>query len=715
MTQATFFLVMFYIALLGLGKGISGASPLAAAAAPRPRDCPDKCGDITVPYPFGIGRGCSRPNFNLNCSEGVLLRGNNIQIESITLETAQIVAYLSSTYSCNAQGRRSRSQNMSFNLGSGLFLLSPADNVFTAIGCSLEARLNGRIGSASANRYLTGCITTCTSVDLDDIGQEGAPCSGQGCCQASIAPGLSYVASRWGKDKQNNNPVPDNTCQYAFVAKKGWYNFSQSDLVGKNFANKLVKGTVPLVLDWAIRNGRCPSPQHNGNKDIPYGVCISTHSYCVNSSNGPGYFCNCSEGYVGNPYEGNGCKNINECEPSTWPKSIKYGNLFPCHGGKCRDVDGDYECNCNFGRRGDGKSDKGCEPVLSSAAVVVIGTISAIFISALLLLFVHMEHEKRKLSDRYNMNGGKLLKSIKIEIFKKEELDKITKNYSTIIGKGAFGEVYKGTTREYMQVPVKRSIAINKDRQKDFANEIQIQSQISHKYLVQLLGCCLETEVPMLVYEFVPRGSLYDVLHGKNGNMRRDPISLRARLDIAICSADALAYMHSQASQKILHGDVKSGNILLDDEFMPKVSDFGTSRLMSIEKDHTNWVIGDSSYIDPVYMKTGLLTEKSDVYSFGIVVLELITRKKARYDRNNSLPLNYIKASMEGATGQMYDTEILSSGEDVKCLGEVGLIALQCLEVDVDDRPTMIEVAEKIKRCKSRWLQSHWHGKTKAL
>ncbi|KAE8801983.1 Wall-associated receptor kinase 2 [Hordeum vulgare] len=109
-------------------------------------------------------------------------------------------------------------------------------------------------------------------------------------------------------------------------------------------------------------------------------------------------------------------------------------------------------------------------------------------------------------------------------------------------------------------------------------------------------------------------GSLHDVLHGKNCNVRRNPISLRARLNIAICSADALAYMHSQASQKILHGDVKSGNILLDDEFVPKVSDFGTSRLMSIEKDHTNWVIGDSSYIDPVYyMKTGLLMEKSDV------------------------------------------------------------------------------------------------------
>jgi len=458
---------------------------------------------------------------------------------------------------------------------------------------------------------------------------------------------------------------------------------------------------VPLVLDWAIRDEICLSPREGGNKEnlhIPYGVCRSTHSHCNNASNGVlGYVCRCDEGYAGNPYKENGCADINECESPN----------YPCRGGKCHNMEGSYMCKCRFGRRGEDGSDKDCKPIMSSIAVAVIGTTSALSVTAVLLIFVRMEHEKRRLRDRFKKNGGQLLESIKIEIFRKEELDKITKNYKTIIGKGAFGEVYMGTTREYRQVAVKRSIAIKKDRQNDFVNEIQIQSQISHKYVVQLLGCCLETEVPMLVYEFVPRGSLYDVLHGKNGNGRREPLPLRIRLDIAICSADALTYMHSQASQKILHGDVKSGNILLDDEFVPKVSDFGTSRLMSIEKDHTDWVIGDSSYIDPVYMKTGLLTEKSDVYSFGIVLLELITRRKARYDGNNSLPLNYVKASMDGSAGQMYDTEILSSGEDMMCLGEVGLVAVQCLEIDVNDRPTMNEVAEKIKNCKSRWLQSH--------
>jgi serine/threonine protein kinase len=208
----------------------------------------------------------------------------------------------------------------------------------------------------------------------------------------------------------------------------------------------------------------------------------------------------------------------------------------------------------------------------------------------------------------------------------------------------------------------------------------------------------------MLVYEFLPRGSLQDVLHGNS-----DPLPLETRLNIAIYSAVALAYMHSEASQRtiVLHGDVKSGNILLDEDFTPKVSDFGTSRLMSMDKDHTNWVVGDSSYIDPVYMKTGLLTEKSDVYSFGIVLLELVTRKKARYDGNKSLPLDYVKASVDGTVRHMFDKEIVAGGEgNVKCLEEVGRIAIQCLEDEVDDRPTMSEVADKLKLCKIQWSQS---------
>ncbi|XP_048550640.1 wall-associated receptor kinase 2-like [Triticum urartu] len=132
---------------------------------------------------------------------------------------------------------------------------------------------------------------------------------------------------------------------------------------------------VPLVFDWAIRDGACPpEPEGDDKETITYGACVSTHSYCVNASNeAPGYFCNCSRGYTGNPYIENGCTDIDECALRRSPNTTLHEIMYPCHGGTCNDTEGGYECICNFVRRGDGKSERGCEPVLSTAAVAAIG------------------------------------------------------------------------------------------------------------------------------------------------------------------------------------------------------------------------------------------------------------------------------------------------------------------------------------------------------
>ncbi|TVU23376.1 hypothetical protein EJB05_25737, partial [Eragrostis curvula] len=299
-----------------------------------------------------------------------------------------------------------------------------------------------------------------------------------------------------------------------------------------------------------------------------------------------------------------------------------------------------------------------------------------------------------------------------IHIYTEDEMKMITKQYSEPIGGGNFGKVFKGIIEDNQRVAVKR--AIIQDSRKireggEFVDEITFQFQMRHPNMVRLVGCCLETGVPMLVFEFVPNGSLADVLHGDAGTRR--PLFLLQRLDIAIGSAEALRYMHySHVSghHKRIHGDVKSANILLDDDLKPKVSDFGSSKVMSTTSRYVRFVASDMNYVDPVYYKTGRFTEKSDVYSFGVVLLEIITRKPAKYDGSNSLPIDFIKTcKVEGNGRKMYDEEILT-GDDAKsnvymeCLDRIADLAERCLKEDDDERPNMEEVLEELMRVKLR-------------
>jgi serine/threonine protein kinase len=195
----------------------------------------------------------------------------------------------------------------------------------------------------------------------------------------------------------------------------------------------------------------------------------------------------------------------------------------------------------------------------------------------------------------------------------------------------------------------------------------------------------------MLVYEFISQGSMDDILHGGE----KMPLGLDARINILAEAAQGLAYMHSQANTVILHGDVKPANILLDDKFVPKISDFGISRLIARDNEHAASIIGDRTYMDPVYMQSGLLTAKSDVYSFGVVILELISRKKATHRDNNTLVNSFLENHKKGKKStELFDTEIAEGAEDL--LQSLAELAIKCLELEVDQRPTMTEVAEQL-------------------
>lgn len=334
-------------------------------------------------------------------------------------------------------------------------------------------------------------------------------------------------------------------------------------------------------------------------------------------------------------------------------------------------------------------------------------------ILAFVVLYILKEHRRRQQNRSFDKNGGNILnKMMDIKIFSEDELNKMTKNYceNRRIGKGSFGEVYRGITQDNQQVAVKRFVRKGEEHDKQvFANEIASQARIQHANLVRLVGCCLHTDVPMLVLEFIPKGSLYDMLHGKGRHMH---LPLPTRLDIGIGCAEALAYMHSNIGHKsIVHGDVKSGNILLGNNLEPKVSDFGSSKLRSVAK-YGHWsVVTDENYIDPVYYKEGYYTEKSDVYSFGVVLLELITRKEVLYnstpvDGRKSLPLEFVKNYKNDDARKMYDQEILSNDEIIspnclKCLDRMAGVAVRCLKTNVDKRPTMAEALEELMQLRA--------------
>ncbi|PKU71715.1 Proline-rich receptor-like protein kinase PERK9 [Dendrobium catenatum] len=211
--------------------------------------------------------------------------------------------------------------------------------------------------------------------------------------------------------------------------------------------------------------------------------------------------------------------------------------------------------------------------------------------------------------------------------FSFEELHKITNGFSeqNLLGEGGFGCVYKGCLPDGRDVAVKQLKVGGSQGEREFRAEVEIISRVHHRHLVSLVGYCIAENQRLLVYDFVPNDTLHYHLHGQ-GKLVMD---WTVRVKVAAGAARGIAYLHEDCHPRIIHRDIKSSNILIDNNFEAQVSDFGLARLAMDACTHvTTRVMGTFGYLAPEYASTGKLTEKSDVFSFGVVLLELITGRK---------------------------------------------------------------------------------------
>ncbi|XP_074556560.1 wall-associated receptor kinase 2-like [Curcuma longa] len=659
--------------------------------------CRSKCGNVIIPYPFGIhndsdpNSNCSRtPDFEINCtSDGTpyLGLGGNIEVVNIELLQGLLVVNHYIARDCYFQnGSRSKSNGASTNIiGLPNYKFSSDRNKFVAVGC--DAR--GDIWSNRVSTFHTGCSSYCTNASFVPNGT----CSGIGCCTTPIPMDLRNF-SMIVYSYHNHSHCSFALCSYAFLADVDKLNFNLS-----SFTEYETREMAPLTLDWAIMGKTCE--QANGTGDF---ACVSPNSFCWNSTNGPGYLCNCSEGFQGNPYLNdsiNGCSDIDECSADKSP-CVKW----------CHNREGSYYCSCPWYMYGDGRRDgSGCTSILRILYLSLGVGLSLFFLIAIgsLLYWIYKKRKLEELKQHFfEKNGGSLRPDIRL--FSSEELEAASDNYNQtrILGEGGTGTVYRGVLPDQNLIAIKKAKISNDEAEvQQFINEVEVLSRINHRNVVKLLGCCLETQVPMLVYEFVPNGTLAHHVHGEG---RRGSLSLEARLRISSEVAGSLSYLHSAASTPVIHRDVKTTNILLDHNLTAKVSDFGASRLVPLDQNGlVSLIRGTFGYLDPEYFQTGEFTDKSDVYSFGVVLVELLTGKKpvAKMQAVKNLATLFMECVNSGRLVEILEQRVVDEGTP-ELLDAAAELAMKCLSLNSHDRPLMREVAMELEALTRRTRIHPW-------
>ncbi|KAL8166259.1 hypothetical protein V2J09_007758 [Rumex salicifolius] len=656
--MASQFPFFYFLLLVSVAAAAAATTEEPILAKPG---CNDTCGSVLIPFPFGIGRDCSLDHwFEIECRRQQASPNSNgspielpflskLDIEVIRVDLPGFSSYLPQTLkvrmhplnSCNADTHLQ--QLGGIDLRTSPYSYSTSENLFVMEGCQHIAVLFSENKS-----FITQCGTVCYS---DNSAIPSGKCNGIHCCKTSFFyPDLQFYQI----DFNGQSTGEHRNCSLATIIGTESMDRYHNGMLSRSNP----QSGFPVVLEWKLNNFEPNNPRAESYSDGSY---------------------ECMQGYYGNPYLPNGCQVPKECKDcpgfchGDWNLT---GQLLP-----------DSSSSCD--RLG-----------ISFGIVLLVLALYGMY------RFIKRRREMKRRAKNFKRNGGLLLQQQlsssegiveRTTIFSMAELDKATDHFNEnrILGEGGQGTVYKGMLGDGSIVAIKKAKLLDESQLEQFINEVVILSQINHRNVVKLLGCCLETEVPLLVYEFIPNGTLFEHIHNPEEDF---VISWEMCLKIAAESAAAVAYLHSSASIPIYHRDIKSSNILLDEKHRAKVSDFGSSKTIAIDQTHlTTLVQGTMGYLDPEYFQSYQFTEKSDVYSFGVVLLELLTAKKPIYrDANTMEQKNVVTEFMflaqNSRMSDILDPKIAREANEDELIA-IFELTKRCISWNGKLRPTMKEVA----------------------
>ncbi|MCO5604270.1 hypothetical protein L7F22_058435 [Adiantum nelumboides] len=609
----------FLLALLSIFICFVGCSPVLRSLQ-QSSPCnytSEVCGNLSIPYPFGMSDKCGLPEYRISCKRNVSYGDGYLpflQIATANTSELQVLQFLTNTLIVNSTHLKA--------------MQSSED---------------------------------CSSTDVF------------GHAVLELLYGRPFILS------QTNCPltytIPDN--------KRGFF----------------AEGHYGLSLSWALQLLDDGQNCSTAKQRTDYGC--SDMPECIYDESIHGYTCNCTQGYRGDVYKaGIGCQ--------AWclkKKTFLDSDIDECSGlpGSC--------------------------PMVNHATNVLVpsllGCLAGAVVLALVLAFIWTSRraymERRERQENFQRSGGDQLGSL----FSQRQLLKATNGFCSdhVVGEGSFGKVYWGklsTEHGTIKVAIKRAkpkvVEEQVAQMQSFVKEIILLSKTVHKNVVRLLGCCVETSVPLLVFEFVERGTLQDYLkpQGRDsslilqgGKAGSGCNSLWAwRMHIAVETTEALSYLHNK-SEPIFHLDMKSANILIDKQYSPKVAGFGLSCFLTSDATHlTNALVaGSFGYVDPEYYHSLRITDKCDVYSFGVVFLELISswpascsaavlahhfrtavNMREEIDKHAKQLPSFIDSRLD------FDADVLAS------INGVAEVAHCCVSLRSSDRPSMQEVVHQLKQ-----------------